>query len=432
MSRRIALVSLHTSPLATAGSGDAGGMNVSLVGLAGALRARGYEVELLTRDAGDGRPDSHTDDGVPVRFLRAGPRASVPKAELPTLTDAFGRSMAELPPFDLVHSHYWLSGAAALPVAREWGVPHVLSLHTVAALKNEHLAPGDEPEPAERLRAEAALVRDSDLTIAATQAERDAILRATDAAPGRVSVVTPGVDTHLFHPSALPHADALDRKDGDPAAPTTSMESWPAAGADLRRFARPVVLVLARIQPLKGVDLAIRAIGAIPAERRPRLVIAGGTSPGHEAYTSGLHGLVTALALHDHVQFLPAQSRDAAATLIRDATLLLIPSHSETYGLVALEAAASATPVIAARAGGLVESVLDGVSGLLIADRTPDAWGRAIDGLLHDPGHLAALQAGALRHGRTHSWAHTAEHLAARYDDVLDRHAPPEKPEWRP
>ncbi|MCS5717418.1 glycosyltransferase [Herbiconiux sp. CPCC 205763] len=429
MSRRIALVSLHTSPLATAGSGDAGGMNVYLVGLAGALRARGYDVELLTRDAGDGRADAHTDDGVPVRFLRAGPRASVPKSELSALTGEFGRAMAELPPFDLVHSHYWLSGAAALPVARAQRAPHVLSLHTVAALKNEQLAPGDVPEPAVRLRAEAALVHDSDLTIAATQAERAAILRATAAAPGRVAVVAPGVDTHLFHPAAPPYRLTRSRNDGDSARLTTPTESQPALGADLRRFARPTVLVLARIQPLKGVDLAIRAIGAIPHGRRPRLIVAGGTSPGHEAYTSGLHGLVTALALHDDVSFLPAQSREAAAGLLREATLLLIPSHSETYGLVALEAAASGTPVIAAATGGLVESVHDGVSGLLIDHRSPDVWGRVIDELLHDPTRLAALRAGALRHGRTHSWPHTAEHLAAFYDDLLERRAHAEESE---
>ncbi|SDY72621.1 glycosyltransferase [Herbiconiux ginsengi] len=435
MSRRIALVSLHTSPLATAGSGDAGGMNVYLVGLAGALRARGYEVELLTRDTGDPDardPHARTVDGVPVRFLRAGPRASVPKARLAALTGEFGRAMSELPAFDLVHSHYWLSGAAALPVAQGWGVPHVLSLHTVAAAKNEHLAPGDEPEPAERLRAEAALVRDSDLTVAATQAERAAILQATEAAPGRVAVVTPGVDTHLFHPVPAATGPAPVQpvaRDDVSAHPATWKES--ESGSALPRDDRPTVLALARIQPLKGVDLAIRAVGAIPRGRRPRLVIAGGTSPGHEAYASGLHGLVTALALHDDVSFLPAQSRADAAALVREATLLLVPSHSETYGLVALEAAASATPVVAACTGGLVESVLDGVSGMLVDDRSPDAWGRAIDDLLHDPARLADLEAGALRHGRTHSWPHTAEHLAAFYDDLLERNSRHDGPEWR-
>jgi D-inositol-3-phosphate glycosyltransferase len=390
VSHRIALVSLHTSPLATAGSGDAGGMNVYLLGVAGALRARGYEVELLTRDDGSGeagRPDAHTGDGVPVRFLRAGPRTSVPKSELPALLQEFSHSMAELPPFDLVHSHYWLSGAAALPVARSWGAPHVLSLHTVGALKNEQLAPGDSPEPAERLRAEKILVRGSDLTVASSRAERSAILRATDAASSRIAEVAPGVDTHLFYPAP--------------------------------RAVPPSVLVLARIQPLKGVDLALRAIAAIPPERRPRLVVAGGTSPGHEAYASGLHGLVTALALHDHVDFLPAQTRDAAAALMREASLLVVPSHSETYGLVALEAAASGTPVIAERTSGLSESVVDGVSGVLVDGRAPDAWARAIDRLLRHPVRLAALETSALLHGRTHSWSHTAEHLAAHYDRLL-------------
>ncbi len=399
VSRRIALVSLHTSPLDVPGTGDAGGMNVYLVGLAAALRGRGFEVELLTRDTGPGAAggtDAHTADGVPVRFLRAGPRASVAKSDLPGLADHFGRSMAELPPFDLVHSHYWLSGLAALPVARGWAAPHVLGLHTVAALKNEQLALGDRPEPPARVRAEAELVRASDLTIAATTAERSAILRATDAPAARVAVVPPGVDTHLFRPGGERPLH--------------------------RRSAQSMLLVLARLQPLKGVDLAIRALAAIAPEQRPRLVIAGGTSPGHDAYVSGLHGLVTALGLHDRVEFLPAQSREAAAGLMRDADLLLVPSHSETYGLVALEAAASGTPVVAGRTSGLVESVVDGVTGVLVGERTPEAWGRAIDDLLHDPRRLVTLGQSALRHGRTHSWAHTAEHLADHYERLLSQH----------
>jgi D-inositol-3-phosphate glycosyltransferase len=389
MSFRVALISLHTSPLSQPGSGDAGGMNVYLVGLAEALAEAGTEVELITRDAGEGTADAHTPGGVPVRFVRAGPRAPVPKGELAALTPEFARSLAELPRFDVVHSHYWLSGLAGLEAAAAWRAPHILSLHTVAALKNQRLASGDRPEPAERLAGERMLVRASVRTVTATEAERRAVLDA--AGPGlggdRVVVVPPGVDPVLFHP-----------RDGVPAD--------------------PYLLVLARIQPLKGIDLAIEAVAALPAARRPRLVVAGGTSPGHDGYAAGLRALAERSGAR--VEFLPAQSRSATAALLAGAELLIVPSHSETFGLVALEAAASGTPVVAAASGGLVEAVADGVSGVLLSDRDPERWAEAIDRLLTDPRRLAALGASAAEHAARHTWAGTAEQLRRVYRRAVE------------
>ena len=386
MSFRVAFPVFHTSPLATPGSGDAGGMNVFVVGLAEALLAQGVEVELLTRATGaaDEVEDARTPGGVPVRFLEAGPREPLPKSALSGLAPAFAASAAALGPFDLVHSHYWLSGLAGLELAAAWGVPHVLSLHTVAALKNERLAPGDTAEPAERLAGERMLVHGSALTVTHTAAERRAILDAYAADPGRVVEVAPGVDTALFHTAA-------ERPDD------------------------PFLLVLARIQPLKGVDLAIEALAAIPSGRRPRLVVAGGTSPGHDAYAQGLRDRVDELGLTDVVRFLPAQERKGAARLLREASLLLVPSHSETFGMVALEAAASGTPVVAAATSGLTESVEDGVSGILLDSRDPAVWAEAIDTLLGDPGRRAALAASALEFGKAHDWAASAAAIAEHY-----------------
>ena len=399
MDLRVALVSLHTSPLDAPGHGDAGGMNVYLVGLADALARRGVDVELLTRatdgEQAAGRAPDRTPGGVPVRFLPAGPAAAVAKAELPALTAEFARSMRRLPRFDVVHSHYWLSGRAAAPVAAAWGAPHVLSLHTVAALKNQRLAPGDRAEPLERLEAERMLVRGSALTVAATEAERHAILADIGAGEDgeRVVVIPPGVDTSLFRPAAS----------GD-RAPT-----------------RPTVLMLARIQPLKGVDLALAALSAIPAARRPLLVIAGGVSPGHDEYAQGLERQVAASGLLGDVLFLPAQPRSEAARLLREATLLIVPSHSETFGLVALEAAASGTPVVAARAGGLVESVADGVSGVLVDGRDPVVWAGVLDALLQDPDRLAVLSGTAREYGRRRGWAVAAADIVGHYERLLGR-----------
>ncbi|MFB2580087.1 glycosyltransferase [Herbiconiux sp. P15] len=403
MSLRIALVSLHTSPLAQPGAGDAGGMNVYLVGLAEALAEAGAEVELLTRDAGEGAStDARTPGGVPVRALRAGPRASVPKGELPSLAPAFARELERLPRFDVVHSHYWLSGLAVLPAATAWNAPHVLSLHTVAALKNERLAPGDAPEPPLRLDGERMLVRASAHTVTATEAERRAVIAAaglTGEAGSRVVVVPPGVDTRLFHPA--------EGAGGD--------------GADGRADTSPYLLVLARIQPLKGVELAIEAVSALPGLR---LVIAGGTSPGHDGYAAALRDLALRRGLADRVEFLPAMSRARTAELLRGAALLLVPSHSETFGLVALEAAASGTPVVASAAAGLAESVADGVSGVLLPDRDPRHWAQAIAALLADPARLRTLGATAVDHARSRSWRATAErHLDLYERSVRSQHA---------
>ncbi|MCS5723172.1 glycosyltransferase [Herbiconiux sp. CPCC 203407] len=393
MSFRVALISLHTSPLAGPGSGDAGGMNVYLVGLAEALAQAGTEVELITRDAGEGATDARTPGGVLVRFLRAGPRAPVPKGELPAQTPEFARSLAQLPRFDVVHSHYWLSGLAGLEAARAWRAPHILSLHTVAALKNERLAPGDRPEPAERLSGERMLVRASARTVTATDAERLAVLDAAgpDLDDGRVVVVAPGVDPSLFHPR-------------EPAAPD------------------PYLLVLARIQPLKGIELAIEAVSALPCHRRPRLIVAGGTSPGHDDYAAALRALAERSAAR--VEFLPAQSRSATAGLLAGAALLLVPSRSETFGLVALEAAASGTPVVAAASGGLVEAVADRLSGVLMSDRDPVRWAAAIDRLLADPARLAALGASAAEHASRHTWASTAAQLRRVYRHAVGESLP--------
>ena len=400
---RVAFVSLHTSPLAVPGTGDAGGLNVYTVALAEALAQLGQDVELLTRRTSDELPPvSFTAAGVPVRFLRAGPPHPVRKEELPAIVGRFQSELSELPRYDVLHSHYWLSGLAALPVATMQHAAHIQSLHTVAALKNIERAPGDEAEPEARLNSERLLVTRSAATIASTEAERRAILREYGARDDRVHTIAPGVDTALFHPES---GDGVT----PPGRETSSAET------------EPFLLTLGRVQPLKGYDLAIRALAAIARERRPRLVIAGSPTPGAERYAEGLRALSDELGVSECVDFVGAQTREQAAALMRRASLLLLPSHSETFGLVALEAAASGTPVVTSRASGMALSVSDGVSGVLVDGRDPVQWAATIIRLLGDPVALGRLSLSAADYGARHSWLHTAQKTLALYRKAASR-----------
>ncbi|MCU1477137.1 MAG: hypothetical protein JWQ64_1830 [Subtercola sp.] len=397
---RVALVSLHTSPLAVPGTGDAGGLNVYVVALGEALADLGAEVELLTRRTVEGQPSvEYTAGGVPVRFLRAGPPHPVRKEDLPPIVGRFQSELSQLPRFDVLHSHYWLSGLAALPVATMQHSVHIQSLHTVAALKNAERAPGDLAEPEARLNAERMLVTRSGATITSTEGERAAIVREYGARPDRVQVIGPGVDSRLFHPSRSGQA-AVGEAPG---------------GAGAAEAHEPYILSLGRIQPLKGYDLAIRALAAIAPANRPRLVIAGGSTPGAESYASGLGELSRELGVADRVDFVGAKTRAEAAELVRCASLLLLPSHSETFGLVALEAAASGTPVVSSRASGMAVSVRDGISGVLLDSRDPSVWASAIRRLLESPTLLGRLSASATQYGARHSWHLTAETTLALY-----------------
>ncbi len=389
---RVALVSLHTSPLAVPGTGDAGGLNVYVVALAEALTDLGAEVELLTRRTDDEAPAvSQTPGGVTVRFLPAGPPHPVPKEELPPIVGRFQSELSELPRYDVLHSHYWLSGLAALPVATMQHAVHIQSLHTVGALKNVERAPDALAEPEARLNAERLLVTRSAATIASTEVERAAIVREYAARPDRVHVIAPGVDTALFHPDARRAASAG------------------------KGTSEPFLLCLGRIQPLKGYDLAIRTLAAIAPALRPRLVIAGTATPGAEVYLEELRVLSLQLGVAHCVDFVGAQTREQAAELLRRATLLLLPSHSETFGLVALEAAASGTPVVSTRTSGMAVSVSDGLSGVLLDSRDPVVWASAVNRLLLNPAELARLSTTAARYGARHRWRSTAEATLALY-----------------
>lgn len=390
---------MHTSPFLPPGSGDVGGMNVVLRHVGTQLAAMGNHVEVLTRRADPDSPDhAEVAPGVWLRQLVAGPAKPVTKARQEELLPAFSARLAELVQgredagWQLLHSHHWFSGVAALPIAQRAGIPHVQSFHSIAAEAGTSLAAGERAEGPGRLPGERQIARGSQAIIAVSRAEARTTAERLGADPGRVAVVAPGVDAAQFHPLAVP-------------APR-------AAGVVQDR---PRLLVAARLEPLKGVDLVLAALSRIPAAQRPLLEIAGGPTAGFEGYDRELQRLAQQLGVARDVRFVAASARAEFAAHMRSASLVLIPSHSETYGLVALEAAASGVPVIAAAAGGLVEAVVDGVTGVLLPGRDPQAWADAIRSLLADPERRRRLAQAGRAHALTLPWRATAEGWAQVY-----------------
>lgn len=402
------MVSMHTSPTATAGSGDAGGMNVVVLQVAKGLAARGVRVDLLTRASG-APAVTEVSDGVTLRELAAGPATVVPKSALPAIADEFGEAVAALARgidggYDLIHAHYWLSGLATLPVALEQGIPLVQSFHTIAAMKNRHLAPGQKAEPELRVRTEMYLAHQAAAIIAGSAAVVANLIDDVRAPADHIWVIPPGVDVELFRPTrAVAAGERMRAKLGL------------AEG-------RPVIVVAARIQPLKDQELAIRAFAEVHALHgwAPVLVLAGVETPGDEAYGRMLRALAVNLGVADDVRFVGALSREDLADLFAMASLTLVPSHSETFGLVALESAACGTPVVGYRGGGLVEAIADGISGVLLDSRDPGQWASAIAVLLSDQNELARLQLSARHHALGFTWGATTTALLGVYASLLN------------
>ena len=398
----MAMLSLHTSPLDRPGTGDAGGMNVYLQAITGALSQLGVTVEIYTRVTSAGqvnRGPVQLAPGVKVHRVPAGPPTPLAKEAIkPQVVLEFAQGVAASTPSHLVHSHYWLSGLAGQQVARAWGTRHVQTLHTVAALKNRNLALGDRPEGPERLTAEAKLAQGAARVVAVSPAEAAAIAHDLKVPRERVRVVTPGVDNTVFCPGPAGHLVGL-----------------PPAIKRPQGYA----LMAGRIQPIKGQDLAIRAIAAMSPQVRPALLISGAPSAANLGYASSLRRLAVELGVDDDVVFLSAVTTERLAGLMRGALVTLMPSHSETYGLVALESAACGTPVVAYDSTGLRFSVADQVSGLLVGSRDPEQWAEAITKIAVDPAFRAALSRGGIDLGRRSAWDRAGAELWQVYQEVL-------------
>lgn len=391
---------MHTSPATLPGTGDAGGMNVVERCQAQALAALGHRLDLVTRRSSTEDPDSvELMPGVTLHHVDAGPPTRLAKSVIDDHIEEFSAGLCRLEAADVVHSHHWMSGVAALPVARGWGVPHVQSFHSVAAPPGAPLSAGEPPESPRRVPGEAAVARGSQAVVAISAAEAQTVIDRCGADSDRVSIVSPGVDQEMFRP-LLPDE-----------------QRWHLPEAGL--WPRGYVLVAARLEPLKGPDLAIQALANLDPEIRPHLVVAGDASTAFSAYSDELHAMVAELGLADQVSFLGAQRREELARLLRGARVLLVPSHSETFGLVALEAAASGTPVIAAAAGGLREAVAHGVTGQLMDSRRGDDWALALTRLLMVPGLLDRMSRVSRVHARRFDWGWAAQRLVAVYRQLL-------------
>lgn len=402
---RVAFVSMHTSPAAQPGRADAGGMNVALRSLATELARRGVAVDVLTRAQG-APAERELEPGVTLHELAAGPRGPVPKHDLPAVSDEFGEAVAAIARrpgarFDLLHAHYWLSGIATLPVALELGLPFVQSFHTVAAMKNALAKPDSQQEPAYRVRSEAYLAAQASAVIAGSAAEATFLIDAVRAPADRVWVVPPGTDVDLFRPNradAAPHV----------------RERWGVGAAG------PLLVVAGRVQPLKDQELAIRTLAELHGMgiAEAVLVVAGEATPGDGDYLAALRTLAVELGVERHVRFAGALDRIELANLFAAASLTLLTSHSETFGLVALESAASGTPVIGFRGSGMLESIAEGESGLLVTSRDPRDWARVVAELLDDEDRLAGLSKSARQHALGYTWAASATALLGVYSGL--------------
>lgn len=402
--RRVAMLSVHTSPLDQPGTGDGGGLNVYVTETGRRLASRGVRVDVYTRSTSPDVPAVvQVSEGLAVRHVAAGPEAPVGKAELPSHLCAFLLGLERHVTdhglrgrYDVVHSHYWLSGWVGRRLRDRWGVPLVQSFHTLARVKNASLAPGDAPEPPLRMLAEARIVDDADRIVVPVCGEARMLHRTYGTSGARLSVVRPGVDRDLFRPDG--------RRMFPPELP-------PGDG--------PVLLFVGRLQPLKAPDVAIRTLGHVRRDiPDARLLIVGGVSGnGHGASTpEDLRALAHRLGVERAVGIAPARPQPALADVYRAADLLLVPSRSESFGLVALEAQACGTPVVAADVGGLRAVVEEG--GVLVPGHDPVDHAGAAVRLLSDARRLDRVSEAGIRQAAAASWDRTVDGLIDVYRDV--------------
>ncbi len=406
---RVALLSIHTSPLDQPGIGDAGGMNVYVVETAKRLAQSGIEIDIFTRaTASHLVPTVEIAPGVQVVHVTAGPFEGLLKNDLPgqlcAVTAGVLRTEASKPEgyYDLVHSHYWLSGQVGWLASERWRVPLVHTMHTMGRVKNLELAAGDKAEPEMRLIGEQQVVDVAQRLIANTELEASELVNLYSADPTKIDVVNPGVDLELFSPGSQTQA----RKE---------------LGIPLDAS---MLLFVGRIQPLKAPDILIRATAELIA-MRPELrssllvVICGGMSGSGIDHPEAQRDLANELGILDLIRFEPPTSREKLVSWYRAADLTVVPSYSESFGLVAIESQACGTPVVASAVGGLKTAVADNVSGRLIEGHNPIAYSHVLNQLLTNPIARDELSRGARMHAAGFGWENTTSGLMESYDRAL-------------
>ena len=398
--QRVAIISLHTSPLVQPGSGDSGGMNVYVRELVSSLSQSGIECITFTRADQEGlAPEVVVEPNHRVVHIEAGPH-HLPKEALPDISDQFCHGVMEWfrehgrP--DVIHGNYWLSGVIGHHLKHELDVPFVSTFHTLARVKAE----GGDPEPEWRDRAEAEIIQCSDAICVSCIEEEQQFRRLYGDPHGRIEIIAPGVEHAFFAP-------------GDRSGARRAIEM----PLDV-----PLIVFVGRIQPLKGPDVAIRALAELH-EREHRdaiLVIVGGSSGlDGDTETHRAHDLVDELDLHDSVVFAEPQPHHVLSSYYRAADIVIVPSRSESFGLVALEAAACGTPVVASAVGGLLSLIDDGVTGRLISGRDPSDYGDAMAQILDDDEVRHAMGVAARARAARYTWHAAADRVRAMYDELV-------------
>jgi D-inositol-3-phosphate glycosyltransferase len=406
MNGRIATVMVHTSPLDQPGIGDAGGMNIYVLESAQRMAAMGVEVDIFTRRTESESPEIiEISKGVRVRYFDCG-HGNLTKEQMPVhilgLSKEFLRKVKD-EKYDAIHSHYWISGKVAMPAAAKLGIPLIHTMHTMARVKNLNLAEGESPEPMIRVQGETQVAAAAQALIANTDSEAASLVSLYEACPDTVHVVNPGVDLFTFTPGT--GRKVAREKIGTPADAL-------------------IVTFVGRIQPHKGPEVLIRATSELvkhsPQMRSQLIVnIIGGASGANTEEVERLKELSTWLNIDDVIHFAPPVPRADLVHWYRAADLVCVPSYSESFGLVALEAQACGTPVVATAIGGLRTAVADGISGVLVDGHDPKAWSSVIARLLHEPQRRVLLSMGAIEHASHFGWDTTARGTLDIYDQVI-------------
>ena len=410
--QRLAVLSMHTSPLAQPGTGDGGGMNVYVRELSASLARTGVVCDVYTRAYSPDLPATvEVEPGFRVHHVPAGPLAAVAKQHLHGLVEEFTENVAlrmemiadHAGPVDAIHANYWLSGVVGHTLKHRLDLPLVSTFHTLDRVKAEATPEDiDEAEPQRRALAEAATIACSDAVLASCQVEADQLVELYGADPARVRIVAPGVDHAFF--------SAGDQRQ---ARRATNLEGE-----------GPLLLFVGRIQPLKGVDVAIRTLAAVHSSglADARLVVIGGPSGANgDVEVKKLLSLVDELGLRDFTSFIPPQRHELLSSFYRAADISLVPSMSESFGLVALEAAACGTPVVASAVGGLTTLVDDGVTGYLVEPRDVEGFADRVERIWRDPKRAAELRANAAKRAGGYTWASAASELRMIYEGLTER-----------
>jgi D-inositol-3-phosphate glycosyltransferase len=403
------MLSLHTSPLARLGrTRDAGGMNVYVRELSRELGREGIPVDVFTRWTDPNDPPIEP-LGAGARLIRvpAGPITPLPTAELLPHVDEFVHRVKRFArrggqAYDLVHSHYWLSGAAGLSLAREWDVPHVTMFHTVERLKGERLGSSVESTTAGQRRAEleGAIAATADCVTVATTHERDQLHRLYGLTTSRIEVIPCGVDLRAFTPGTQAQRRAARDELGLPDG--------------------PVVLSVGRLDPIKGTDLLLESVALM---RTPATLVLVGGDPDGDPELDRLRGMAEALGLGDRVRLPGAAPQTELPRYYWAADALVVASRYESFGLVAVEALACGTPVVAAKVGGLPSIVRDGENGVLVSWRCAESFAEALDSLLGDAPRLRRLQDGARPSVEPFGWHRVGARVRRIYHELTaERH----------